>query len=307
MTKMDESSQACATARTQTVQSFGYQWTRLPEWSMAGDAYAQTRQWVLDKYGWKTVEGLGQALSRRRRILDVGCGQGRELLLFSEANPQALVVGLEPSEAVRVARRTIAPASGRVRVIHGDLFETPFVNGSFDFIFANGVLHHTRSTRDAFARCRQLLSNGGELAAYIYRKKAPLREYADDYLRAIISRLPPKEAWETCRGLTELGQQLSDLCGEIELARGVPLLGIQPGRHQVQRLLYNTMLKMFWDQARGFEGSTLVNFDWYHPAFAWRHTLEEITQWCAEFGLGIIWLREEEAGMTIRAIASSPS
>jgi SAM-dependent methyltransferase len=286
----------------QTVESFGYQWTRLPDWSMTGEAYDRAIQWVLDKYGWKTKAGLAASLQACRRILDVGCGQGRELALFGEVSPRSFLVGLEPSQAALAAGRALGPAR-RALVIQADLFAAPFVNGGFDFIFANGVLHHTRNTYEAFARCRRLLSKGGELAAYVYRKKAPLREFSDDYLRAAVTRMSPSDAWETCRGLTELGQQLAGLGGEIELTRGIPLLGIRPGRHPVQRLLYHTVLKMFWDPARGFEGSTLVNFDWYHPAFAWRHTAEEVRGWCEELSLRIEWFHEDDSGITVRAIA----
>lgn len=289
-------------AGDQTVRSFGYQWTRVADWSMTGEAHARAVRWVLDKYGWKTEAGLADALRGRRRLLEVGCGQGRELALFRNANPSATLVGLEPSDAVQVARRTLAGATG-VRLVQGNLLDAPFVDASFDFVFANGVLHHTRNTKEAFARCRRLLRDGGELAAYLYRKKAPIREYADDYLRAVIARMEPEEAWEACEGLTELGQQLAGIQGDIDLSRGVPLLGIPPGRHQVQRLLYITMLKMFWDPARGFDGSTLVNFDWYHPAYAWRHTADEVRQWCADLSLRILWFHEDDWGMTIRAVA----
>ena len=288
--------------RDQTLRSFGYQWTHCADWSMSGEAHTRAIQWILDKYGWKTEAGLVEALQGRRRILDVGCGQGRELLLFRRVNPTAMMVGLEPSEAVQVARGTLA-MEDRVSLVQGNLFEVPLKEASFDFIFANGVLHHTRSTREALAHCRRLLCAGGEVAAYIYRKKAPIREYADDYLRSLISRMEPEEAWEACRGLTELGQQLSELNAEITLRSGVPALGIRPGRHSVQRLLYVTMLKMFWDPARGFEGSTLVNFDWYHPAYAWRHTAEEIKQWCGDLKLTIARLEEDEYGLTVRAFA----
>lgn len=288
--------------RERTVASFGYQWRRLPGWSMKGEARAKAVRWVLEKYGWGTLAGLQRALAPRRRILDVGCGLGRELLLFRRSNPSALLVGLEPSEAVQVASRNLGGARGRIWLVQGDLFEAPLADESFDFIFANGVLHHTRSTREAFSRCRQLLCRGGELAAYIYRKKAPIREYADDYLRGIITKMAPEEAWEACRGLTELGRRLAELNATIELKRGVPAIGIRPGKHKVQRLLYDTMLKMFWDPARGDEGSTLVNFDWYHPAYAWRHSAEEIKDWCRVLGLTIIWFRQEESGITVRAV-----
>jgi hypothetical protein len=51
----------------------------------------------------------------------------------------------------------------------------------------------------------------------------------------------------------------------------------------------------------GFDGSQHVNFDWYHPPYAHRHTLEEIREWCARLGLGITYCHTQESGYTIRA------
>jgi hypothetical protein len=40
----------------------------------------------------------------------------------------------------------------------------------------------------------------------------------------------------------------------------------------------------------------MINFDWYHPKFSWRHSEEEIISWCKEMNLNIKFLKETYSG-----------
>ncbi len=85
------------------------------------------------------------------------------------------------------------------------------------------------------------------------------------------------------------------------LERGVPLLGIEPGTHDVQRLIYWTMLKCYWNEDLGWHQSVMTNYDWYSPVYASRHTEEEVLGWCREEGLEIVHLDVIESGISVRA------
>ncbi|MFO0752768.1 MAG: methyltransferase domain-containing protein [Thermodesulfovibrionales bacterium] len=285
----------------ETVESFGYQWTKVPSWNSGEKNARVIDAWVLRWFGWNTHEELRRHLEGRRTILDVGCGLGRELRNFAQANPVALLVGLEPSKTVDVCAELLKDCAA-VHLVQGDITAPPFSEGSFDMVFSKGVLHHTPDTRAAFRACAALLRPGGELAVYLYNRKGPVREFTDDFLRRRITSLPSEEAWEVCKGFTELGEKLSAVKGEIVLERGIPLLGIKPGAHSLQRLVHYTIMKIFWNDALTFEENNLVNFDWYHPFFAWRHTPDEIRGWCRELGLAVAWLNEEPSGIALRAV-----
>lgn len=285
----------------QTIESFGYQWSRVPSWNTAEKNAEVIDDWVLRWFGWNDFEGLKRALAKHRLVLDVGSGLGHELHNFTRANPGAVLVGLEPSKTIDIAS-SLLHRHRNILLIEGDIMSPPFAENTFDLVFSKGVLHHTPDTRKAFRNCASLLRQGGEIAVYVYNRKAPLREFTDDYLRNSVTSMPADEAWETCKGITELGEKLSGLDAEIEIERGIPLLGIKPGRHSLQRLMYYTMMKMFWNEALSFEENNLVNFDWYHPYYAWRHTPGEIREWCRELGLHVVWLNEEPSGIAVRAI-----
>ena len=41
-----------------------------------------------------------------------------------------------------------------------------------------------------------------------------------------------------------------------------------------------------------------INFDWYAPKNAHRHTVEEVQSWCKQNNLTVEHLKEEEVGIT---------
>jgi hypothetical protein len=103
------------------------------------------------------------------------------------------------------------------------------------------------------------------------------------------------------RSLTSLARALAELRVTVEVPEDVPILGIKAGRHDVQRLIYWHFAKLYWNDDMGFDGSQHVNFDWYHPPYAHRHTLEEIRDWCSRLGLEITYCHTQESGYTVRA------
>jgi hypothetical protein len=137
---------------------------------------------------------------------------------------------------------------------------------------------------------------------YVYRRKAPIRELTDDYLRNVLAPLPPEEAWAALRPLTVLARTLAEAHVELDVPEDVPILGIPAGRHDLQRLIYWHFAKVFWNEQLPFETNVHVNFDWYHPRYAHRHTEDEIRSWCADGGLTVTHLDAGESGFTVRAV-----
>ena len=185
--------------------------------------------------------------------------------------------------------------------MQGDILNPPFAPASFDFVIADQVLHHTPDCEGGFREMAQLVAPGGQLAVYVYRKKGMLRELADDHIIDVTSRLSVEECLELSEQLTELGRELSHLNAKVKLERGVPLLGIEPGEHDVQRLIYWTMLKCFWNEDLGWHQSVMVNYDWYSPVYRSRHTEQEVLDWCSEAGLEVVAVDVIESGISVRA------
>jgi SAM-dependent methyltransferase len=170
-------------------------------------------------------------------------------------------------------------------VIQADLMDLPLPDGAFDFVIADGVLHHTPDTRRAVEALYAKVKPGGQFFFYVYRRMGAARYFCDQYIRQHFSRLEPEACYEQCEAITELGRELSRLNATITLDKPIPILGIPAGTHSVQRLLYYNFLKCFWNDAFDFETNNMVNFDWYHPHHAWQHTPDEVEGWLKGIGV----------------------
>jgi len=210
-------------------------------------------------------------------------------------------IGVDISSAIDVAWDLLRDIPN-THFVQADIMLLPFAVGAFDVVFSEGVLHHTPSTRAALLAAARVLEPGGEFLFYVYRKKGPLREFADDYIREQIASLSDEAAWDAMRSLTRFGQALAETNARVVVPEDVPLLGIRAGTFDVQRLLYYNVVKMFWNPALSFEENVHVNFDWYRPHYAHRQTAEEVRAWCAEAGLDIRHFHEEESGFSVRAV-----
>ena len=285
--------------QSQVRDSFAYKWERR-------ETYDSERRrqiaaaWILERYGFDSVDDLRSHFAAASPVLDVGCGAGYTAATWLAPGWGGRYVGSDISRAVDVARERLGEIDG-TSFVQADVLRLPFRDDSFGAIMAEGVLHHTPSTEAAFKALVPLLRPGGELLVYVYRLKAPLRELADDYLRDRVSGLEAEQAWEELRPLTRLAQALSELDVEVDVPEDVPLLGIAAGRHDVQRLIYWHFAKLFWHPELSLEENNHVQFDWYHPRYAHRHTEDELVGWCDDADLEVVHLDVQESGLTVRA------
>ncbi len=287
----------------QTSGSFAFKW-RQRETYESPEFLATARRWLVDRYGFSDVNDMRRYFGTRGCILDAGCGSGFSTSLWmDESFGRALWFGADISEAVDVAQDRLKNIPNTT-FLQASVLSLPFRDETFDTIFSEGVLHHTPSTEAALKALARLLEPGGEILFYVYRKKGPIREFSDDYIRSVVSSLDAEAAWEALRSLTRLGHALAGLHVQVDVPEDVPYLGIKAGRNDVQRLIYLHFVKLFWNEAFSFEENVHVNFDWYHPRYAHRQTDDEVRRWCAEAALRITRFDVQESGFTVRALKS---
>ncbi len=284
----------------QTADSFGFKWAQEDIYDQP-EFLAPVRDWLVERYGNVAAQPWWDG-DRAPVLLDAGCGAGLSALeLFGDVLNRCNYLGADVSGAVDVARRRFATHGHAGAFIQCDLNALPLPPASVDMIFSEGVLHHTDRPHDTFDTLARRLKPGGRFLFYIYRKKGPIREFTDDHVRARLQSLSPQEAWDALEPLTQLGKVLGDLDIEIDVPEDIALLEIPKGKIDLQRLFYWHVAKAFYRPDWSLEQMNKINYDWYAPANASRHTLEELRGWCADADLAIEREVAEDAGITIIA------
>lgn len=193
------------------MESFGYEWNEFEDYDNNN----------FDRW----LAPLKPEFFRGKVGLDAGCGGGRHSLTAHRYGAEVVAMDLSP--AVDAAYKK-ARITGGVHVVQGDIFNPPLAQGSFDFIYSLGVLHHTPDPPEAFRRLVPLLRRGAVIAAMVYGNGRPLALGALKLIRAGTTRLP----LPVTKFLSLLAT-MADTAGPIACYRFLRSLGMS------QRLLDN--------------------------------------------------------------------
>ncbi|MEM7095207.1 MAG: methyltransferase domain-containing protein [Actinomycetota bacterium] len=279
---LDLGADAPSRSQDETNKTFSDKWRRFTNYGFEPQHGEFLTGWYVEKLGVADETALQEFYRGKSRILELGPGSGFNTAYMAE-HCSGSVTAVDISEAADTVYRNVGDTEN-IHVIQADLMNVPIADGTFDFAIADGVLHHTPSTRAAIEAVYQKLAPGGEFFFYVYRKMGAARYFVDQHIRSEFMPLDPDDCYDACQGITELGRELSALNATITLEHGIPALGIPAGTHDVQRLVYYNFMKCFWNDAFDWETNNMVNFDWYHPHDAWQQSEEEVREWVTEMG-----------------------
>lgn len=272
-----------ASEQAKTNETFSDKWRRFKQYGLEPEHKEFLFNWYCKKLGVPDVDALKTFYAGKNRVLEVGPGSGFNTRFIAENCPGE-VFALDVSDAAFTTFENTRHLDN-CTVVQADLMEAPFPDDSFDFIIADGVLHHTPNTRAAVEALYRKVRPGGQFFFYVYRQMGAVRVFSDDHVRKNFMPLSTEDCYAACEGITELGRELSRLKATITLEKPIPVLGIPAGTHDVQRLFYYNFLKCFWNDAFDYDTNNMVNFDWYHPHNAWQHTQEEVEGWLKDLGV----------------------
>jgi ubiquinone/menaquinone biosynthesis C-methylase UbiE len=176
-----------------TVEGFGEEWAAFTQEELG----REEQQRLFDQYF--SLFPFDR-LSPDAEGFDLGCGTGRWAALVAERVGRLHCID-PAAKALAVARRRLASAPN-VALHKRDVDRLPMPDGSQDFGYSIGVLHHIPDTGAALARCVAKLKPGAPFLVYIYyafdNRPAWFRSIwkVSEIGRSGISRLPfgPRKA-----------------------------------------------------------------------------------------------------------------
>jgi SAM-dependent methyltransferase len=137
-------------------------------------------------------------LPARARILDAGCGSGRNMIDLAR---HGTVSGVELSGAsVDVAR-----ARGAGEVIAGSVLDMPFDGDSFDLSVCLDVIEHLDDDVGALRELRRVLAPGGSLLVtvpayqWLWSGHDEVNHHHRRYTRRSLQRVAEQAGWEQVR------------------------------------------------------------------------------------------------------------
>ena len=170
-----------------TVEGFGAEWAAFDQIHLSG---SQHQAYFENYFGSFPFDSLPKGAEG----FDLGCGSGRWAALVAKRVRRLHCIDAS-RQALDVARRRLAGVPN-VEFHHATADAMPLADGSQDFGYSLGVLHHVPDTQAALCDCVAKLKPGAPFLLYLYyaldNRPAWFRALwkASDQGRKAISRLP---------------------------------------------------------------------------------------------------------------------
>lgn len=142
-----------------TVRDFGAEWQRFDQSAVSEAEMARMFGEYFAVFPWEKLPAHAQGF-------DAGCGSGRWSPLVARRVGHLHCIDAAPA-ALAVARQRLASLSN-VTIHEASLDAMPLPDGSMDFGYSLGVLHHLPDPAAGLAACVKKLKPGAPMQVYIY-------------------------------------------------------------------------------------------------------------------------------------------
>ena len=164
--------------KTKKVTDF-YNITPFPNYKTNDD-----RKTILDKGNRNTLaKQFKKYIGHNKSILEVGCGTGQLSIYFAlETNNK--IVSLDPTLTSLNLAKNFSKKNhiSNISFLNVDIFDDVLSDECFDFIWCNGVLHHTKDPYLAFKTFIKSLKKNGYVLIGLYNKFGRARTIIRKYL-----------------------------------------------------------------------------------------------------------------------------
>jgi len=160
-------------------ERFGYEWNKYS--AMHPTYELQFSQWV---------SPLTANDFKEKRVLDVGCGMGRNSFWALQWGAKSVTAFDYDTRSVAAAKKTLAPFPN-ASVHYGSVFDFS-ERENYDIAFSIGVIHHLERPEEAVQRMTDAVVPGGTVLIWVYSYEGNewIVRFVDPIRKNITSRLP---------------------------------------------------------------------------------------------------------------------
>jgi len=271
---------------TNYADSFGYQWNLFDKVQLDGFTNK-----TISKDRFFSQTGWNIELLKNKNFLEVGSGAGRfsEVLLNSGLNNFFSIDYSNAVEANWLNNKDL----GDFFLSQADIYNLPFKNSIFDFIFCFGVIQHTPDPRSSFKSMVKHLKKGGQIAIDVYPKNLKSLFYSKYWVRWITKRINKETLLKLIKWYVPKWFPISTLLFKI------PLIGKTIG--SVIPIANYTHLFPDLTKEELLDWAILDTFDMLSPEFDNPQSLKTIRKWAVEENLEILFCGKGSNGYVLVA------
>lgn len=118
-------------------------------------------------------------------VLEIGCGMGYMAMLWVGNGARVTAVDLNPVSITQTRKRfKLFGLEGRIQ--QEDANSLSFPDGSFDYVYSWGVLHHSPDLERSVSEFFRVLKPGGKFGIMLYNRKSFLHLYHTVYVEGFL-------------------------------------------------------------------------------------------------------------------------
>jgi len=169
---------------TKNVTNF-YKKNPFPNYKEDDDKYSVLRKGNKNFLASKFKNFIGY----KKNVLELGCGTG-QLSIFFSIGTNNNIIAFDPTiESLKLAKNFCYKNKiTNINFVNADVFDDVLKDDYFDFIWCNGVLHHTKDPYSAFKILVKSLKKNGYILIGLYNKIGRLRTIFRKYVYKLFGK-----------------------------------------------------------------------------------------------------------------------
>ena len=137
----------------------------------------ETKQSIVDKENKNLLaQQFKKFIGHNKNVLEVGCGTGQLSIYFAIGTNNEIIAFDPTIESLNLAKNFSKQNEiSNIKFVNADIFDDVLSKNYFDFIWCNGVLHHTKNPLKGFDIISKSLKSNGYILVGLYNKYGRVR------------------------------------------------------------------------------------------------------------------------------------